>query len=290
MRFYVPLDISYEENLELLRQLVEPLDPLQPLPPPVPEDPPIELEPDDPSILSGEISGILIAGDYTATSDLIVPYGKSLVIESGTEIYFAGPFGFTIHGDVKAIGSADDNILFHGSEGWEGLLIDYRERMIGSFVSTWPPVDFKYVTIRGGKKFSSDPNFRWWKRGGAIHVISKHEFPACSFIRCSFLDCRSKECGGALELLGDRSLVSECTFMDCSADDRERGGSAIRLTHSRAVITQCYFSRCETPGPGVITEFDSPLAKVEHCTFRNNSPNVTVLQNSGTIQEGNSFS
>ena len=52
---------------------------------------------------------------YVVTADVIVPVGKTLVIDPGVTIYFAGDYSISVRGKIIAIGNKDNPIVFASS-------------------------------------------------------------------------------------------------------------------------------------------------------------------------------
>ncbi|MBD3342365.1 MAG: T9SS type A sorting domain-containing protein [Candidatus Lokiarchaeota archaeon] len=69
--------------------------------------------------ISGDVSGLWTAADnpYYITGNTTVPEGKSLTIRKGVEINFIGTYYFRVDGLLKAFGTADEMIHFHGDGG-----------------------------------------------------------------------------------------------------------------------------------------------------------------------------
>ena len=70
--------------------------------------------PDDDLVWTKEMSPYLVVGN------IMVEKGKTLTIEAGTEIQFAGPYRIQVEGTIIADGTEDEHIVFHGIEDGEG--------------------------------------------------------------------------------------------------------------------------------------------------------------------------
>lgn len=85
--------------------------------------------------VSGTINGdtwssgstICVGGDINVTGE--VSMGGGLVIEAGVEVLFCGNYVFKIQGEVDAIGTEQDKIMFkreeNNTDGWQGIFFDY---------------------------------------------------------------------------------------------------------------------------------------------------------------------
>ncbi|MHB2154051.1 T9SS type A sorting domain-containing protein [Calditrichota bacterium GD2] len=71
------------------------------------------------TMVSGEVKGIWEASGnpYYVTGDVQISDGDSLIIKEGTEINFIGAYAFKVYGLLKAIGTEENKIIFHGDGG-----------------------------------------------------------------------------------------------------------------------------------------------------------------------------
>jgi Secretion system C-terminal sorting domain len=63
-------------------------------------------------IFGGLMSGLIKKGIYFVEKDIVVDYGKTLVLEPGVELEFAYGVGTQINGDLIAKGTPSDQIIF----------------------------------------------------------------------------------------------------------------------------------------------------------------------------------
>jgi len=84
----------------------------------------------DTIVAGGTVSGTWEASGspYVVQGDVTVPVGETLVIEPGVIIYADAGVGITVRGDLQAVGTAEDPILFTGPKdgfpdgvGWQGI-------------------------------------------------------------------------------------------------------------------------------------------------------------------------
>ncbi|MFH1861753.1 MAG: hypothetical protein ABH878_02970, partial [bacterium] len=101
--------------------------------------------------LSGPLNGLLETGIHEVVSDISVEIGDTLTIEPGTVLLFSGIYGFDIKGNLQALGTASDSILFLPNVGnayWRGITF-HSSSDSNSVMS--------YSLISGGAAFGSFP-------------------------------------------------------------------------------------------------------------------------------------
>jgi len=74
----------------------------------------------------GPVNGIwtTTGSPYYITGDVTVPSGDTLIIDAGVEVFFVGIYSFSVDGLLKANGTADNMITFHGGDAeksWKGI-------------------------------------------------------------------------------------------------------------------------------------------------------------------------
>lgn len=70
--------------------------------------------------LSGSLSGTLGPGSYIVVGNCTVDSGNTLTIQSGTTLLFSGHYSFKIYGELTAVGTEQDSIVFVSQfPGWE---------------------------------------------------------------------------------------------------------------------------------------------------------------------------
>lgn len=89
-------------------------------------------------IKAGEMSGVWSkkSSPYLILGDLNISFGKTLSIQPGVKIVFAGPFMINVQGNLLAEGTSKDSIVFTVSDtigikkgarsGWNGIRFDRR--------------------------------------------------------------------------------------------------------------------------------------------------------------------
>jgi len=78
--------------------------------------------------VSGSQSGIWSPENnpYNIIGEITIPAGDSLEIQAGVNVIAQGNYRMTALGNILALGSASDSILFYGAEGiyWGGIRLE----------------------------------------------------------------------------------------------------------------------------------------------------------------------
>jgi hypothetical protein len=95
-----------------------------------------------PSVIAGNDTLFKSCSPYIAQSDVTINSGATLTIEPGVEIWMSPATNFYIHGNINALGAADDRIIFkinpqYEPEGWGSL----------NFWNTSGTSNLSYITI-----------------------------------------------------------------------------------------------------------------------------------------------
>lgn len=143
-----------------------------------------------PTIIKGDLLTQTLtkaASPYHVTGDLRVPEGNTLTIEPGTYIDFKGHYKLDIQGHLRAIGTADQKIVFTASEhenwengtgenrGWNGIrFLPYlQESSIGE--EDWIEYcDISYSSKIGNSDMGDIPATAYINStGGAIYLAGR---------------------------------------------------------------------------------------------------------------------
>ena len=116
-------------------------------------------------IPGGEVSGMWDAAGspYLITGEILVPEGLALAIEPGVEVRFQGHYKFNVRGQLLAVGTAQDSILFTAddpTEGWHSL------RFLDTDITGQPLSQVRFCRIEYGRVFGSCPD----NSGGGIYL------------------------------------------------------------------------------------------------------------------------
>ena len=124
------------------------------------------------SVPAGPVSGTWTKAQspYTITGDIQVAKGRTLTIQPGVVVKFAGHFKFTVgsQASLRAVGTEQENILLTATdpnEGWFGL----------RFVNTGTDDVLEYCTIEHSNKLSSEGSGFEDSMGGAIVCYKSSE-------------------------------------------------------------------------------------------------------------------
>ncbi|MHC4556220.1 MAG: C10 family peptidase [Planctomycetota bacterium] len=200
----------------------------------------------------GSVNGTWMKAEspYVVTGDIYVPVGRSLTIEPGALIKFAGHFGLTIryHATLEAVGTSDENIVFTATnkdEGWFGI----------RFVNSERDDVLKYCTIEYAKKPSTEG-------GGFLNLMGGGIL-----------------CCGSWEDAPGYTVPSSPTIDHCliTNNEAEYGGGIMITDSSDAIITNCRIvnNSTDTYGGGIFIYW-------AYGTVANN----VIAHNSGVLSGG----
>lgn len=231
----------------------------------------------------GDISGVWnsTGSPYYVNCDVTVPAGQTLEIRPGVQVLFTGHYKFNVFGNLQAIGTEQDSIVFSADtlsnpNRWDGI------KFIGQACSN---SRFYYCCVENGLAISDDshegagilcsdnasPTFthcalrnnraRW---GGGANVNGGG---APSFGFCSFFNNSAEACGGGIAL-SNSGLVSidHCTFVGNSGETWNQGSVCIYL--SSAIISNSIVA--SSPDYGVVFE-SSPNSILQYCDISGNA-------------------
>lgn len=161
-------------------------------------------------VSGGEVRGTWrkVESPYTITGDIYIPRGRTLTIEPGVVVKFAGHFKFTVgyRATLSAHGTKEENIVFTATdtdEGWFGL----------RFVNTGDDDTLEYCTIEYSKKPRSKGGSFEDIMGGAILCCGSWEaepgyvVPSSPMIDHCLIANNHAEYGGGIMLADDSEVV-----------------------------------------------------------------------------------
>ncbi len=176
--------------------------------------------------LHGSLSGSLGPGAYIVDGDCQVQAGNTLTIQPGTTFLFAGHYTFNVYGQLNAVGTEQDSILFvrrypteeckHG-----GIRFQAGSSSSSSLAYCW--IDFaKNITY---------PNYY----GGGIYVQNA----GVSIANCRISNCYATS-GGGIYVTGAAVTLDNCIFF---ANTSGNGGGIYLYNAGNSVVQNCILAK-----------------------------------------------
>jgi len=235
------------------------------------------------------VSGTLVAGPsvsgtwkkaqspYIVTSDIRIPRSKTLTIEPGVVVKFAGRFSLTIgyRGTLRASGTEESRIVFTASdpnEGWLGI----------RFINAGRDDTLKYCTIEyANKSRESGGGFLDLYGGAILCCASQAEEPGVPLISSPTIDfCllthNGARTGGAIMCTdGSEAVITNNTIVDNSADI---DGAGIALYYAYCTIANNVIARNSSGvvGGAVMNYLGCPV--IANNTMASNRPGAMQLE------------
>ncbi len=191
------------------------------------------------TVVCGNVSGVWdsTASPYYVNCDVTVPAGQTLEIRPGVEVLFTGHYKFNVLGNLQAIGTEQDSIVFtrafptEESRGW-GLRFSHSEGISR----------LEYCLMQHGKTGNTGQVEE--VTGGAIFIDSS----VVDIDRCSFKNNTAISKGGAIYIEhGDGGSITNSVFHDNeqtlgTSTDWEVTAGALQITYSDTFLIQnCSF-------------------------------------------------
>lgn len=225
----------------------------------------------------GPVSGTWKKSDspYIVTGDLMIPRTRTLTIEPGVTVKFAGRFGLTVgyRATLRAVGTEQERIVFTASDksrGWFGI----------RFINAAADDMLQYCTLEYAKKPRTGgggiPNLL----GGAVLCYSSWEddpgFPQICNPRidsCRIVSCRAYS-GGAIACYdGAEPTITNNTMIGNVADYY---GGAIALYYSGGTIANNVMARNDALVGGGLANLESSPS-ITNNTIVANRPSALLL-------------
>ncbi|MCD4818038.1 MAG: right-handed parallel beta-helix repeat-containing protein [Candidatus Cloacimonetes bacterium] len=231
--------------------------------------------------VSGTQSGTwtLDNSPYHVVGQITVSSGNILTIEAGVEVNFQGHYKLKIQGNLQAIGTESENILFttdNQAIGWGGIRLDGANGIS----------NLAYCRIEYGKTSGSYPDIH----GGGLALLTSNAVIS----NCVFADNDAtgsdNGMGGAVYAINTSNSTS---FIDCKfiGNHAYGEGGAIKFSSdNNSEIVGCEFigNNC-LYGGGAISFYSVYNTKMINCLF---AENYTVYSSGGalhTLGMGNSI-
>lgn len=200
---------------------------------------------------TGNIGGTITLAEspYTVHYPLQVPSGMLLSIEPGVEMVFKGRYPLHVVGQIEAIGTLSDTIVFKAEDpvvGWGGIRLN---GIIGPDSSR-----FKFCSFTNGfayhklTYFLGSFGFTGRNHGGAIYCSNA---PAVSLINCLFACNYADAEGGAIYCEEASDILIRNSVIQQNKAETQGGG--ISITNSDLLITGSRISQNQnqTSGGGI---------------------------------------
>ena len=157
----------------------------------------------------GPISGTwdTVGSPYLIEGETTVEDGTTLTIEAGVLVEWQGSYTMFIQGQILAIGTETDSIIFTAADplsGWKSI----------RFIDTPPGNDtsrFEYCVFEYGKAYGPHPD----NSGGALAAVNYSKFiiDHCLFDHNEAMEVNIDiPCGGAICLIASSPLIKNSTF------------------------------------------------------------------------------
>jgi hypothetical protein len=228
-------------------------------------------------IEGGEVSGRWKKEEspYTITGDISVPRGRSLTIDPGVVVKFAGHFGLTVgyRATLKAQGTEEEHVLFTAidtEEGWFGIRL----------VNTGADDILKYCTIEYARKpYNAGSNYIDLLGGGILCCSSWEAEPSYgvpsnpTIANCTIANNHAFLGGGILVMDDSEAEIKYNTIVDNSAFI---DGGGIYIEQASPMITNNIIAHNSArESGGIINVYGSP--SIINNTIVYNRPNGLFL-------------
>ena len=212
---------------------------------------------------------------YTVTGDIHVPRGKTLTIEPGVVVKFAGHFGLTMgyRATLRAIGTETERIIFTSidtDEGWFGI----------RFVNSGADDIMEYCTVEYSRKPHTRGSGYLDLFGGGIFCCGSWEaepsflVPSSPTIdHCLIAHNHAMSGGGILCMDESEAVITNNTIVDNSA---HYDGGAIGITDASPMIANNIIAHNSGwDSGGILNWYGTP--SIISNTFVHNRPNALYL-------------
>jgi len=215
---------------------------------------------DGTTVGAGSVSGLwsLAGSPYLIDGDITIPAGETLTVEPGVEVIFQSWYKLTVNGNLNAVGTEADPILFTATNKWLGI----------RFVNAPDGSQLTHAIIERGQATGASPE----NKGGGIYIENSSPTISYSTIR----DNSAKSSGGGIYLTNSNAVLSNNTIANNTAgtSGASAAGGGVYLANSNVELTsntihgnRVYISGSYTTpsgyGGGIYAGSSSP-------TFRNN--------------------
>lgn len=210
------------------------------------------------SFVSGDVSGVWDAAGspYYVTCDLTVPPGQTLTIQPGVKVLFTGHYKFNVSGNLQAIGTQQDSILFTRAFPTE----DSRWWGLRFSSGTSSSSTIAYCVIEDGMAAGGEFD----GSGGGLACGNSSPTISQCWIRNN--RCASEYYGGGIIIVNGSPTISDCIISDNVANV----GGGISIFGGFPQISRCQIFRNTHSG---IYAAQAANPWVKHCTITGNFSN-----------------
>lgn len=214
---------------------------------------------------------------YIVTGDIRIPRNKTLTIEPGVVVKFAGRFGLTVgyKASLRASGTEQSKILFTASDtekGWLGI----------RFINSGTDDTLKYCTIEYSNKARASGGGFLDLFGGAILCCGSQEedpgtpIPSSPNIDSCLITHNCAGYGGAIMCTdGSEAMITNNTIVDNSADI---AGAGVFLYYAYCAVANNVIARnsADFVGGGLMNYLGCP--SITNNTIVHNRPSALQLE------------
>jgi len=228
--------------------------------------------------ISGNLSGVLEGGRYLVTGTITIQNGNTLIIEPGASFIFNGDYLFHIYGELHAVGTENDSIIFMPApcvSSWYGIYFDEtsndHSRLDYCAITGIYSNYYGDIEIRGANPTISHSSISNNLGSRAIRCRSG----ACPTITyCTLSDNN----GHGIYCWDSNPSISNCTIM------RNNGSGIACHDSSSPVITNCTISENSGGDGGGIYLTGDGYATIADCNI---SGNTTRIGSGGIMVDRN---
>jgi regulation of enolase protein 1 (concanavalin A-like superfamily) len=206
---------------------------------------------------------------YHVTCDVTVPAGQTLEIRPGVKVLFTGHYKFNVFGNLQAIGTEQDSIVFTRAfptdeSKWAGFRITNAADTIrlnyclveyGNATGGWPDGYGGGLLAIGSAITIENCTFQYNTSYGGAGGARLDNTPYARVIRSSFEhnSAGDQGAGGGLQLCGNQpnAMVTRCLFYGNHSDGY--GGGVLFDVPDSVHMTECTLTdnTCEVEGPAL---------------------------------------
>ena len=222
--------------------------------------------------VTGKVSGTWNVDTVNVAGDIRINTDTSLTILPGTRVFFQGHFEVWVLGVIRALGSAENPILFtiadttgfadtlSTSGGWHGFLFNQLDASADTSF-------FSFCRFEYGKAVGVDSTGKY---GGAMRIFHWNKVVITD---CEFFHNLAHKWGGAVYAKYSDITLRRTTFRGnrCGTPAVPYGyGGGLCSVHSNPVVQYCLFEANSSTGIGGGASFEYSDPVLQFNIFRQN--------------------